>query len=170
MQHALSTDEVGVERRAERIAPPGDARDTNASLAEQGVIDGDTERRRCRELIEHGATDDGKDGCSGQALPGEEAIISGPVAELLTAGGQKTSHGMTTKAEQTAQRKCLGAFGDTLLAEGGEALLPEVLEGGEAVFGVFFKTGGGGLSLRRARRLLSSMDHSTVSPRVKSMA
>jgi hypothetical protein len=65
----------------------------------------------------------------------------------------------------------LGAFGDALLGEGGEAFSPELLDGGEDAGRVFFFRGeGGACRRRRARRLLSSMDHSTVSPREKSMA
>jgi hypothetical protein len=77
---------------------------------------------------------------------------------------------MTSQAEQAAQRQGLGAFGDALLGEGGEALAPELLDGGEEAGRVFFRTEGGGLRRRRASKLLSSMDHSTVSPREKSMA
>src|SRR5581483_6261634 len=61
-------------------------------------------------------------------------------------------------------------FGDALLGEGGGAFSPELLDGGEDAGRVFFRTEGGGLSRRRARRLLSSMDHTTVSPREKSRA
>jgi hypothetical protein len=64
----------------------------------------------------------------------------------------------------------LGALGDALLVEGEEAFSPELLEGGEDADGVFFSRGAGGWTRRRARRLLSSTNHSTVSPREKSMA
>jgi hypothetical protein len=78
---------------------------------------------------------------------------------------------VTAEAEQAAQREGLGALGDALLGEGGEALAPEFLDGGEEAGRVFFfRTEGGGLRRRRASKLLSSMDHSTVSPREKSIA
>ena len=77
---------------------------------------------------------------------------------------------MPSEAEQTAHRERLGALGEALLGEGGEALAPELLDGGEEAGRVFFRTDGGGLSRRRASKLLSSMDHSTVSPREKSRA
>jgi hypothetical protein len=64
----------------------------------------------------------------------------------------------------------LGAFGDALLGEGGETVSPELLEGGEDTGRVFFRRERGGWRRRRASRLLSSMDHSTVSPREKSKA
>src|SRR5215467_8542430 len=77
---------------------------------------------------------------------------------------------MTAQAKQAAQREGLGAIGKSLLVEGWEALLPGLLDGGEDAGRVFFRREGGGLRRRRASRLLSSMDHSTVSPREKSMA
>ena len=100
----------------------------------------------------------------------EEAIIGGPILELLTTRGQQAGYSVAPQAEQTAQREGLRALGDALLGEGGEAFSPELLEGGEDANGVFFRIEGGGWRRRSASRLLSSMDHSTVSPRVKSMA
>jgi len=77
---------------------------------------------------------------------------------------------MATQAEQAAQREGFGARGDALLVEGGDALAPELLEGGEDAGRVFFNVEAGGWRRRRASRLLSSTIHSTVSPREKSMA
>ena len=51
---------------------------------------------------------------------------------------------MPSETEQTAQREGLRAFGDALLGEGGEALSPELLDGGEDAGRVFFRTEGGG--------------------------
>ena len=45
---------------------------------------------------------------------------------------------MATQAQEAAQREGLGAFGDALLGEGGEARAPELVEGGEDAGGVFF--------------------------------
>jgi hypothetical protein len=59
---------------------------------------------------------------------------------------------------------------DALLVEGGEALLPELLELEENAGRVFFKTGRGGCRRRSASSALSSTIHSTVSPRENSMA
>ena len=170
LQDALSPHEVGLEVRAKRIAAPADARDADAGLAEERVINGDTEGSLRGELLQHGATDDGEDLLDGEASLGEEPVIGRPIVELLSAGGEQASHGVTSQAEQAAQRESLGALGDALLGEGGEALAPELLDGGEEAGRVFFRTEGGGLRRRRASKLLSSMDHSTVSPRVKSMA
>jgi hypothetical protein len=64
--------------------------------------------------------------------------------ELLPAGSQQAGHGVTTQAEQAAQREGFGAFGDPLLAEGGETFRPEVLEAGQDAGRVFFRTGAGG--------------------------
>jgi hypothetical protein len=101
---------------------------------------------------------------------GEEAIVGGPVLEAATAGGQQAGEGMATEAEEATQGEGLSAVGESLLGEGGSALVPEMEEGGEDAGGVFFKGEGGGRMRRRERRLLSSMDHSTISPREKSRA
>ena len=113
--------------------------------------------------MQHRARNDGEDLLDGEAGLGKETVIGRPIVELLSRGGQQASHGMASEAEQTAQREGLGAFGDALLGEGWEALVPELLDGGEEAGRVFFKREGGGLRRRRASKLLSSMDHSTVS-------
>ena len=77
---------------------------------------------------------------------------------------------MASETEQRTQRERLRTFGDTLLFEGGDALLPELLETGEDAGRGFFRTGAGASSRRNARRALSSMIHSTVSPLENSMA
>jgi hypothetical protein len=51
---------------------------------------------------------------------------------------------MAAEAEQGTQREGFGALGEALLAEGGEALVPELVEVEEDAGGVFFKTEGGG--------------------------
>ena len=119
---------------------------------------------------EHGATNHGKDLRDGKATLGEQTIVCRPIEELLPSGGQQTGDGVTSQAKQAAQGEGLRAFGDALLVEGGEAFSPELLDAGEDAGRVFFRSEGGGLRRRRASRLLSSMDHSTVSPREKSMA
>jgi hypothetical protein len=103
-------------------------------------------------------------------MTGEETIVCGPIVELLTASGEESGDGVAAETEQTAQGEGLGAVGEALLGEVGEALGPELLEGGEDAGRVFFRREAGGLRRRRASRLLSSMDHSTVSPREKSIA
>ena len=77
---------------------------------------------------------------------------------------------MPSETEQTAQAEGLCALGGALLGEGGDAVGPDLLESGEDAGRVFFKAEGGGCKRRRASRLLSSTDHSTVSPREKSIA
>jgi len=64
--------------------------------------------------------------------------------ELTPTGRQQAGQGMTTQAEQAAQAEGLRAVGETLLAEGGAALSPELLEGGEDAGRVFFSVGAGG--------------------------
>ena len=77
---------------------------------------------------------------------------------------------MTTETEQRTQGEVLRTVGDAVLVEVGEALVPELLELGEDTDGVFFRAEGGGSRRRSARSALSSMIHSTVSPRENSMA
>jgi hypothetical protein len=77
---------------------------------------------------------------------------------------------MPSQTEQGAQRESLGVRGDAALVESGETWAPELFELGEDAGRVFFSTVGGAEGRRRASRLLSSTNHSTVSPREKSMA
>lgn len=144
LQDALGTHEVGVEVRSERIAAPSDARDVNADLAQECVVDGDAERSLGGKLLQHCATNDSEDGLARNPVAGEKTIISGPVVELLAASGQQASHGVSPEAEQTAQREGLGTLGDAVLGEGGVAFSPELVEGGEDAGRVFFKSEGGG--------------------------
>jgi hypothetical protein len=51
---------------------------------------------------------------------------------------------VTTQAQQAAQGKDLGALGDALLLEGGEALSPELFDAGEDAGRVFFSGEAGG--------------------------
>ena len=129
---------------AEGVPPPGDTRDVGAGLAEERIIDGHGERSLGRQLGEDAAADDGEEVGGGQAVAGEEAILRRPVLELAPAGSQQTSHGMTTQAEQAAQREGLRPVGEALLREGGAAFSPELLEGGEDAGRVFFRIGAGG--------------------------
>lgn len=70
---------------------------------------------------------------------GEEPVIGRPIEELLSAGGEQASHGVTTEAEQAAQREGLGALGDALLGKGGEGLGTEFFDGGEEAGRVFLE-------------------------------
>jgi hypothetical protein len=106
----------------------------------------------------------------GEAVVAEEPVIGGPILELAAAGGEQAGNRMTTETQQTAQGEGLGAVGETSLGERWGAFSPELAEGGEDAGRVFFKAEGGGLRRRSASRLLSSTDHSTVSPREKSIA
>jgi len=76
---------------------------------------------------------------------------------------------MTSQTQERTQGEVVGAFLDARLDAGGETSLPERVEAVEERR-VFFRTGGGGEGRRRANRLLSSMIHSTVSPRWNSIA
>jgi len=68
LQDALSPHEVGLEVRAKRIAALADGRDADAGLAEERVIDGHTEGSLRRELLQHGATNDGEDLLDGRRV------------------------------------------------------------------------------------------------------
>ena len=144
LQDALGAHEIGLKVRAQGIAAPGDTGNANAGFAEQGVVDGDRDRRGSRESLDYGAANHGKEGLRGEAVAREEAIVSRPIVELLAASGQQTGDGEASEAEEAAQRESLRAFGDALLGEGGEAFSPEVVEGGEDVGRVFFRTEAGG--------------------------
>jgi hypothetical protein len=170
LQNTLSTHEVGVEIGTERIAPPRHTGDVNAHFMEQGVIKGHAQGRVLGQWFKGVTANHGKDLLAWEAMLREESVIGRPIVELLTAGSEQASDGVTTETKEAAQGECFGATSDALLGEGWGALSPEPLEGGEEVGRVFFKGDGGGLRRRRARRLLSSMDHSTVSPREKSRA
>ena len=84
--------------------------------------------------------------------------------------GEQAGNGVASETEKSAQREGLRAFGNAELAEGGEASVPELLELGEDAGRVCFRVGGGAPGRRSARSVLSSMSHSTVSPRENSMA
>src|SRR5579872_5456475 len=122
------------------------------------------------QLGQHGVAHDGEDMVDGETLLTKDPVSGGPVLELAPGGGQQPSHGVTAQAQEAAQGEGLRAVSDAVLSERGGAFLPELLEGGEDAGRVFFRTEGGGLRRRRASKLLSSTDHSTVSPREKSMA
>jgi hypothetical protein len=144
LQEALAADEVGLEVRAEGIATPSDAGNANAGFAEERIVNGDGEGSLRGKPLEQGATNHGEERVSGEAVTGEEAIVGGPIVELLTASGQQSSHSMATETEEAAQREGLRTFGDALLGEGREAFSPELTEGGEDAGRVFFRTEAGG--------------------------
>jgi hypothetical protein len=58
--------------------------------------------------------------------------------ELLAAGGEQSRDGVAAEAEEAAQGEGSRAFGEALLAEGGEAFAPELFEAGEDAGRVFF--------------------------------
>jgi len=90
---------------------------------------------------------------------------------VLRAGSDdQAGDGVAAEADERAQDEGFGPIGKTGLMEAGLALPPEVVEGGEEAGRVFFRAEAGGLGRRRASRDLSSMTHSTVSPRENSMA
>jgi hypothetical protein len=159
-----------LERRAERIAAPGDAGNPEAGLAEERVVDGDQEGCGGRQFCEDGATNGIEEGGDGKAALAEDPIIGGPVLKLAAASGEQAGDGVAAEAKQAAQGEGLRAVGEALLGEGRGTVSPELAEGGEDAGRVFFKADGGGWRRRRASRLLSSTDHSTVSPRENSMA
>src|ERR1039457_625182 len=170
LEEALGAHEIGLEMRAERIATPGNAGSAEAGAAEERIIEDGADGSLGRKFGQHGAADDGEDGVDGKAVVGEEPVTGGPVTELRAASGDQASHGMTSQTKQRAQRERLGARGKAPLVEAGEALAPELFELGEDAGRVFFSTAGGVEARRSASKLLSSTNHSTVSPRENSMA
>src|SRR5208283_548084 len=170
LEKALGAYEVGLKMRAQGIAAPGDAGGAEAGATQQRIIQHGAEGSVRRQFGQHGAADDGEDRGDGKAVVGEEPVTGGPVPELGAASGEQTGHGMTSQAKQGAQREGLGARGEAPLVETGEALVPELFQVSEDAGRVFFSTGGGVEARRSARRLLSSTNHSTVSPRENSRA
>ena len=170
LEEALSAYKVGLETRPERIAPPGNAGRVQAGAAQQRIVEDGAKGRAGGQLAGDAAPDDGEDLGHGDAILGEEAIGRRPIVELGAGSGQQAGHGVASETEQRTQRERLRAVGDALLVEGGGALFPESLELREDTGGVFFRTGGGASRRRSARRALSSMIHSTVSPLENSMA
>ena len=170
LQETLPAHEVGLKARTEGIAPPGHAGDMEAGAAQQRIVENGAKRGSGGELCGDGATNDGKEFGHGKTIFREEPISGAPVAELGSGSSQQTGHGMAPEAKQRTQREDLRAVGDAALAEGGAALVPELVEEREDTGRVFFKAEGGGSRRRSARRDLSSTSHSTVSPRENSMA
>jgi hypothetical protein len=170
LQEALGAHEVGLKVRSEGIAPPSHAGGVQAGAAQEGIIEEGAHGGLGRQSGEHGATRHGEEGLGGKTVVGKEPVTGGPVTELRAAGSQQTGHGMTSQTEQSAQREGLGVRREATLVEAGSALAPELLEVGEDTGGVFFSRGAGGVVRRKASRLLSSTNHSTISPRENSMA
>ena len=138
--------------------------------AQKRIVEDRAKRRSGGQLISNGTADDGKHLRQGKPVLREESIGGAPIVELRSGSSEQAGHGVTSQAKQRTQREGLRAVGDTALLEGGEALVPELLEAGEDAVGVFFKAEGGGCRRRSARRALSSTIHSTDSPRANSMA
>lgn len=170
LQETLCADEVSLETRAERIAAPGDARSVETGAAEKGVVKESAERFACGQLGRDRAAHDGEDISYRQAILREESIRRGPIMELRTGRAEQAGDGMATEAKQRTQGEGLGAVGDALLVEGWGDFVPELEELREDASRVFFKAEGGGCRRRKASSALSSMIHSTVSPRENSMA
>jgi hypothetical protein len=156
--------------RAEGIAAPGDAGSAEAGAAQERIIKDGADGSLRREFGQHGAADDGEDGLDGKTVVREEPVTGGPVTTLRAASGEQAGHGMTPQTKQRTQRERLGVRGKAPLAEAGGALAPELFELGEDAGRVFFSTAGGVEARRSASKLLSSTNHSTVSPRENSMA
>ena len=170
LQKPLSAHEVGLEARSQRITPPGDAGRVETRTPQQRIVKHRAKRCACGQLIGDGPTNDGEDLGQRQTILGKEPIGGTPIVELRSGSGQQAGHGVASETKQGTQREGLRAVGDAALVEGGEAFVPELLEAGEDAGGVFFKTEGGGSRRRSASRVLSSMIHSTVSPRENSIA
>jgi hypothetical protein len=91
-----------LETRAERIAAPGHAGNTDAGFAEEGNVDGDAEWGLRRKLLHDGVPDNGEESFVGETMTGEESIIGGPVVKLLTTGSQQAGDCVTAQKEQAA--------------------------------------------------------------------
>jgi hypothetical protein len=170
LQEALGADKVDLESRTQRIAPPGDAMRLGAGLAEQGIVQGETQRsllaQRCGDAAAHSV----EQILGGNAALGKQPVSRRPILKLQAASGQQAGDGSASQTQQRTQREGLRPLVDSLLGAAGLALAPELLEAVEEERRVFFRTGGGAWGRRRASRDLSSMSHSTVSPRANSMA
>lgn len=170
LNEALRADEVGLKTRAERIASPGDAGSLVAGPAQQRIIHDDAERFVSGKVSEQSAAHGRKQRTDGKALSGEESVGGRPVFKLFAGSGEQTGEGVTAETKQGAHGEGLRTFGAAALVEEGGAVVPELFELGEEPGRVFFKGEGGVWRRRSASRLLSSMIHSTVSPRENSMA
>ena len=104
------------------------------------------------------------------AALGKQPVGRCPILKLQAASGQQAGDGSASQTQQRTQREGLRPLVDSLLGAAGLALAPELLEAVEEERRVFFRTGGGAWGRRSASRDLSSMSHSTVSPRENSMA
>jgi hypothetical protein len=155
LQETLTAHEVGLKARTKGVAPPGDAGDMEAGSAQQRIVENGAKRGSGGELSGNSAAHDGKDVGHRKAIFREEPIGGSPVVELRSGSIQETGDGVASEAKQGTQREDLRAVGDAALAEGGTALVPELVEEGEDTGSVFLKAGGGASRRRSARRALS---------------
>jgi hypothetical protein len=170
LQEALATDKVGLKARTERIATPGNAWSVQTGAAQYRVIEESTERGSWGQAGGDGAARHGEDVAQGKAILREESIGGGPILKLGTGSSEHAGNGVATEAKQGTQGEGSGSVGEALLEERRAAVVPELLELREDAGRVFFRAEGGGLRRRNANSALSSMIHSTVSPRENSMA
>jgi hypothetical protein len=166
----LGADKVDLEFRAQGIAPPGDAMRLGAGLAEQGIVQGETQRSLLAQRFGDAAAHAVEQILGGNAALGKQPVSRRPILKLQATSGQQAGDGSASQAQQRTQREGLRPLVDSLLGAAGLALAPELLEAVEEERRVFFRTGGGAWGRRSASRDLSSMSHSTVSPRANSMA
>jgi len=171
LQKSQSPNEVDVEGGSLGIVPPGGSVDLAPAFVQEGVIHRDDEGSGGVLLGLHGLPSDPKERFRIEAPALEETEIGGPIGELPTGGGEKSGEGVPPQAKKGAEGQPSGAFPGSILGEGGPGLLPEFVQSvhqGSCRF--FLRAEGGGSRRRRTNWALSSMSHSTVSPRWNSMA
>lgn len=156
--------------RAERVAAPPHSRSVQTGAAQQRIIRTGAHRSVGRESFDDGAAHHSEERDGGETVVGKEAETGSPVAKLRAAGGGQARHGMPSQTEQGTQLEGLGVHGAATLVEARAALAPEMLEMGTDAGRVFSAPEPGVVVRRKASRLLSSMNHSTISPRENSIA
>jgi hypothetical protein len=120
--------------------------------------------------LEHLPADGGKQGVDIKSLFLKKPIGRRPIGELLGAGAEHPADGLTPKANQGAQGQDARTLKGAFLGKSATSLVEEPVELGGYSSRFFFEAEGGVFNLRKTRLALSSMIHSTVSPRSNSMA
>lgn len=126
LQEALGPDEVVTEVWPQGVSAPGGPGDFAAPFTQEGVVHDGHEGLDFEQLCEDGASRDGKQLLQIEACPGEQSVASGPVDELLSAGGQQSGDGVTAEGDQAADGDTERTAMGTVLREGRPGLIPEV--------------------------------------------
>lgn len=140
---ALSTDEVGVEGRTQRVPSPGDAFDSGPGFARDGVIHEHNEGASGGQAFFCGPQHRGEEFLGLDTAAGVEPVVGTPVVVLPAGGAEDIGQGEALLAEEGGEkvaaqppRAARGAGGKAGTAL--HKLLDPVAEPGG---GVFFSTG-----------------------------